>query len=144
MKPWIGGDTACDIKWINKGGHTIMIIHEHTAVTLSGSPKRPLASLLLKNLQSDSNVSPRDAAFFSSITWSTIDNKWFRLVCESGKKISAPATARTSKVISSTQKFMFGNTLTQKKKKKKKKTNKDLSICYSYSWSNWETTLALE
>ena len=40
----------------------------HTSVTVSGRPRRPLASLLLKNLQSDSNVSPRDGAFFSSIT----------------------------------------------------------------------------
>ena len=62
----------------------------YTFVKDVGRPRRPLASLLLKNLQSDSKVKANDCNFFSSMTSSTIDSKWSRLVFASGKNTSVP------------------------------------------------------
>ena len=73
-------------------------------MTALGNPRRPLTSLLLKNLQSGSNVRPRDTAFFSSITQvdpPCMDSRWLRLVCESGKKISAPKRERCGRSLNS-------------------------------------------
>lgn len=69
--------------------------HVYTFVKVVGRPRRPLASLLLKNLQSDSKVNAKDCSFFSSITSSTIDSRWSRLVFASGKNTSVPRKRKT-------------------------------------------------